>query len=247
MSHLQQPVLIFSEYCQHSVNFINVLRKHPDLFNQFALLNIDINPQTRQRPREFYAVQEQLNYQISEVPTIVINKGEYVLTGEQAFKWLEYQINQHQQPELSAFNPNEMGSFSDSYAKFGSNGLNDATEQTFKFIHQQDERIYTPQEDSVLTSDEYNKKQKERDTFSKNVMAQPNYGKMPTDSFASANSNFNSNQRTNFGDNTSIRQNVSSKQKDIEARLQQLMMQREEFMPTVPKGQTVDFKSGRMN
>uniref|UniRef100_A0A6C0H6Q6 Thioredoxin domain-containing protein n=1 Tax=viral metagenome TaxID=1070528 RepID=A0A6C0H6Q6_9ZZZZ len=247
MSLLQRPVLVFSEYCQHSINFINVLRKHPNLFNQFALLNIDINPQTRQRPREFYAVQEQLNYQISEVPTIVINKGEYVLTGEHAFKWLEYEINKLQKTELSAFNQNEMGSFSDSYAKFGSTGLNDATEQTFKFIHQQEEKIYTPQEDSVLTSDEYNQKQKERDSFSKNINSQPTYGKMPSDTFASANNSFNNQPVSTNIHQQRIPQNLSSKQKDIESRLQQLMMQREEFMPAVPKGQMVDFKTGRMN
>lgn len=244
MSLLQQPVLVFSEYCQHSVNFINVLRKHPDLHNQFALLNIDINPQTRQRPREFYTIQQQLNYQISEVPTIIINGGEYVLSGEQAFKWLEYEVNKNQKPELSAFNQNEMGSFSDSYAKFGSTGLNDATEQTFKFINQQDQRIYTPQEDSVLTSDEYNQKQKERDTFSQTITSQPTYGKMPSNSFASANNEF---QQTSRPEGSRIQPNASSKQKDIELRLQQLMMQREEFTPSVPKGRNVDFKTGRIS
>lgn len=239
----QQPILIYSDYCQHSVNFINVLRKHPDIIQQLSLLNIDVDPQTRKRPSEFYTIQQNINYQISEVPTVVINRGEYVLSGEEAFKWLEHEINKNQKKELSAFNHMEMGSFSDSYAKYGSTGLNDATEQTFKFLNHQDEKINTPQEDSVLTSDEYNQKQKEREIFSKTISSQPTYGKMPSDSFASSNMMFNNNQPTGLRN----QQTVTSKQKDIEARLQQLMMQREEFTPSVPKNRNVDFKTGTIS
>jgi hypothetical protein len=238
----EQPIFIFSEYCQHSINFINVLRKHPDFINQFKLINIDVDPQTKQRPRVFYDIQAQLNHVISEVPTVIIKGGEYVLTGEEAFKWLEYELKQNQAPDLMAFNPNEMGSFSDSYSKFGATDLHDATEQTFKFVHRPDDKINTPQEDSTVSADEYNQKQKERDNFKFN--SQPQYGNAPQ---TFSNSNFSGKTNSQQWNQQGNRESKGSlKQREIDVRLQQLLSQREEFMPTLPKGRSVDFKTGHM-
>lgn len=140
----EQPILIFSDYCAHSKSFKTLLAKHPQLYNSFAQLNID------SRPPVFYQIQNTLQHKITEVPTIILKDAEYVLSGSEAFKWLNFQIEEsNKKEELDPFNPNEMGSFSDPYCSIGSKGLHDnAKTQSFKFIGQHDERIYTPTEDS---------------------------------------------------------------------------------------------------
>lgn len=163
---LEQPVIIYSEYCAHSATFLNILLKHPQIDESFVKINIDIDPRTRQRPPIFYDLQYKLNHPISEVPTIIVEGGEYILSGEEAFKWLDYTIQKlikEEPEELSPFNPNEMGAFSDCYSQFGSNSMHDATEQSFKFLDKQEQRINTPQEDGTATQDDYSKKQRERE------------------------------------------------------------------------------------
>lgn len=163
-----RPILIYSDYCIHSTNFINGLMKHPDIYEMFIRVNIDIDPNTRQRPDIFYQIQNLLQYKIQEVPTVILPNAEYILTGADAFKWLEYQLaSQDQSAELTPFNPIEMGSFSDMYSTYGSDGKNDdAKEQTFKFINKPDQPINTPKEDDTIVSkDAFSKKQQERECF----------------------------------------------------------------------------------
>ena len=106
----ERPILLFSDYCIHSTNFINALMKHPEIYEEFIRVNIDVNPSTKKRADIFYTVQEQLQHKITEVPTIVINKGEYVLAGAEAFKWLEHMTQKEElENELTPFNPIEMG------------------------------------------------------------------------------------------------------------------------------------------
>jgi hypothetical protein len=139
--------------------------KHPSICEHFAKLNIDVDPTTKQRPSSFFDIQRMLNHRITEVPTIIVQNGEYVLTGEEAFQWLDFEINKKNKDNLEAFNPNEMGSFSDMYAQYGSTKLHDAKQQSFKFINKPDERIDTPQEVASVSPDEYKRKQKEREQF----------------------------------------------------------------------------------
>ncbi|NBP13212.1 hypothetical protein EBU95_02310 [bacterium] len=139
-------VLIYSDYCTYCQNFASVLIKHPDILDQFEKINIDIDLSTKQRPQMFYDIQRTLDFEISEVPTIVVESGNYVLTGEEAFKWLDYQIKQKEaQDTLQAFNPMEMGSFSDSYSNYGATDDSCAL-QSFKFLCDPDTPIQTPQE-----------------------------------------------------------------------------------------------------
>lgn len=136
----KKPILIFSEFCKFSHNFLQILIKHPQLYDSFIRMNIDINPATKQRPPMFQTIQQVLNRKISKVPTIITPGAEHILSDEDAFKWLEFQINHINKTKevgLVAFNPNEMVSFSDNYAKYdketGSTDLNDATEQSYTF------------------------------------------------------------------------------------------------------------------
>ena len=93
----ERPILIYSNYCIHSTNFINELMKNSEMFENFIRINIDVDPNTRSRPSIFYEIQEKLNYKISEIPTIIVDNAEYILTGVNAFEWLEYNLNKKEQ------------------------------------------------------------------------------------------------------------------------------------------------------
>jgi hypothetical protein len=137
-----RPILIYSDYCIHSKNFLQILIKHPDLFKAFIRLNIDVNPQTKTRPQAFFKIQQELNKKITKVPTIIVSEKTeqgmqvFVLSDKEAFKWLDFKTKPQREEGYQGFNPNEMGSFSDGYSKFGSTDLCDATEQNFKFYKQ---------------------------------------------------------------------------------------------------------------
>lgn len=131
-----KPILIYSDYCVFSKNFIQTLMKHPELFETFIRMNIDVNPNTKKRPAPFYQVQQALDIKITKVPTVITNNAQYVLSDVDAFKWLEHQIRllTAETDELKPFIANEMNSFSDNYSTFGSTDLCDAKEQNFKFF-----------------------------------------------------------------------------------------------------------------
>lgn len=137
-----RPILIYSDYCIHSKNFLQMLMKQPDIYNTFIRMNIDVDPITKQRPSIFYKIQQQLNKKIVRVPTIIVKTSTeiLILSDKDAFKWLDFQINSNKESggSIKGFNINEMASFSDGYSKFTENGnesthINDANEQSFKF------------------------------------------------------------------------------------------------------------------
>lgn len=232
----ERPILIYSDYCIHSTNFINELMKTPEIFDTFIRLNIDADPNTRLRPQIFYEIQEKLNYKIVEIPTIIVENAEYILTGVNAFEWLSYQ--QEQQKELTPFNPIEMGAFSDSYSSYGSNDLNAAREQSFKFLDKVDEKINTPQElASSISKDEYSNKQKERESFD-NIYK-------PTNPYQPPNKDSN----TLNLDPKYLHGKMSEKQKDFDLKLQQMVLDREQFnnvnSPKI-KPELIDFKTGML-
>lgn len=208
----ERPILFYSNYCIHSTNFINSLMKHLEIYESFIRVNIDVDPQTKRRPQAFYEVQSVLNIKISEIPTIIVDNGQYVLTGKEAFKWLKHQVEEIEASrELTPFNPVEMGSFSDSYSNYGSNDMNDATQQSFKFLNSQDEKINTPQETSdKMSKEEYTRRQSERENYI-NVTPQQVQQKQ-------FNRSYNSNKRGG---------KMSEKQKDFDQKYQQMLMERE--------------------
>lgn len=244
-------ILIYSNYCKFSNQFTNILQQVPQLMDEFKFLNIDeVDKKTGRRPKAFYDIQAQLNYQISEVPTVIVSGGEYVLSGEEAFKWLEYEVenrsnshnrshnnNRSRETELNGFNPNEMGAFSDSYAPLHDTSMNNASEQSFKFINKPDDQIETPPEDSVVTSDEYTRKQKERDAMMSNsempmrehFQQARDYVDRPVPKMNAVNNNVR-------GGNPK-----SAKQNEIDARYQELLMQRDEMTPPPNKQRKMNF------
>jgi len=155
----ERPILFYSNYCNYSKLFIQNLLRYQELFDSFIRINIDADPNTKTRPQVFYDIQSALQFKITDVPTIIVQNGEYILSGKEAFTWLEYQFNElnkqleemnnPNQPEmpseLQGFNPLEMGSFSDGYA-----GIDDSLPKTqsFQFLNQPPPVIQTPQENN---------------------------------------------------------------------------------------------------
>jgi hypothetical protein len=239
----ERPVLIYSDYCIHSTNFINELMKNKELFESFIRLNIDVDANTRSRPSVFYEIQEKLSYKITEIPTIIVENAEYILTGVNAFEWLEYTIKQQEEKEkeLVAFNPIEMGSFSDSYSSYGCTDLNDAKEQCFKFLNKSDEKINTPQElASNVSKDEYSNKQKERENFD-NTYNQNSNQHLPVQ-------RQQQHQPPQF-DPKYLHGSMTEKQKDFDIKLQQMVLDRERSQGVkTPKMNPdfIDFKTGNI-
>lgn len=215
----QRPILLYSEFCLHSKDFLKELIKFPHVYDAFIRLSIDVDADTNQRPYLFYLIQQRLDTPVSAVPSIIIEEGKYLLTGTEAFQWLDY-ISKNSgkepgsSPSIDGFSPLEMGSFSDQYAAYGSTGLNDASEQTFHFITNAHQRIDTPPESSTVQPEDVKKKQFERD-HSLSFSAPSAKGSPP--SFT----------RT-LPKNTS---QSSNKVQDMDAKLEQLLKEREASVP----------------
>ena len=158
----KRPILIYSSFCDFSNNFLKILTKYPELYNSFIRMNIDIDQTTRKRPTLFYKIQEILGRKISKVPTVITQDAEYILSDEDAFKWLEFEINNLTKgTELVGFNPGEMISFSDHYSKFGSTELNDANDQSYKFYIDVDNQKILPDDNYLNTNKSWDSNNKE--------------------------------------------------------------------------------------
>jgi hypothetical protein len=270
----EKPVLIYSDYCNYCNHFFTMLKKHPEIYEKFAFLNIDVNQSTRQRPRVFLQVQQALGQKITDVPTAIVNNGNHILPGKEAFKWLQYEIQQSGSKELAPFNPNEMGAFSDQYSKFGSTTLHDdASEQSFLFVNKEYEKIKTPQEDSMASQGDYNGKQNEREQFDNSTMqGMPQMRRTGYQSQMQQGVNENDfsnmmNQRQNVNVNAP-RQDIdftnpnfgyasqsgrqgggSQKAKDFDKRLEDMLSQRQDVTPQfggTPQ-HAVDFTTGTIH
>lgn len=222
----ERPILFYSEFCTYSDKFINILSNHEDLFNEFIRINIDKNPTTKQRPNVFYNIQSQLGVQITEIPTVITPQAESILTGSDAFDWLEDILSPKQNESILGFNNIEMGSFSDSYSTYGSNDLNDAKQQTFKFLEGNDDRIETPPEtETNISSEDYSKKQQERESFD-NIHYNTNPKGQNTGRTTNSKMNLKTNSKMNL---------ASEKQKEVDLKLQQMLTERESFGTTVQR------------
>lgn len=157
----KRPILVYSNYCKYSQEFLSILSQLP-ISQDFVLVSVDISKETRQRSTDYInlktILQQQYNYNLKSVPTIIIENGDLILSDKDAFMWLQYMINtiknsqqeplsqeptqkptpkpiQKTQEELvTGFNHNEMFSFSDSYSTYGD--TNDTPkQQSFQFIN----------------------------------------------------------------------------------------------------------------
>jgi hypothetical protein len=157
--------LVYSKYCKHCLQFIDELEKVPQIANCLTPLCID--PQhdghgSYNLPENFIGLQNLLTDKgkelIVKVPTVVFGNGNdsdiVVLSGSDAFNWLEMneQPQQQQQRELEGVNPNEMLSFSDSYSMLNSDSVSN---QSYQFINRQFQSIPTVEEQMVDNKEQF--------------------------------------------------------------------------------------------
>lgn len=101
-NYFDRPILIYSDYCIHSENFLKSLMRNDDIYNYFIRINIDVDKETKRRPDIFYKIQDELsnlkqqNIKITRVPTVITENGEYILSDKDAFEWLDFQLDNHQ-------------------------------------------------------------------------------------------------------------------------------------------------------
>lgn len=232
-----RPILVYSDYCIYSKQFLQILIKHKKLFDSFIRMNIDIDPRTKQRPPAFYKLQKEINTNITKVPTVIVKNKQnemYILSDKDAFKWLDFETRESVKAGVSGFNKHEMESFSDKYSKYGSTDLNDATEQNFKFfkydngkftltndnlgcVEETDENIKTKNKKEV---EERYTREKFRNTEMPNQFG--NHGqKGPSPS-----SQIIDFTNPNFGLAGKLKHTKSDKAKEMDKRLQELMNER---------------------
>lgn len=236
MINLSKNILLYSNYCNFSKNFYQNLSQNKDIMASFEFISVDVNPSTKTRDPLFFEIQRTLGMKVKEVPTIIVENGQYMLSGKEAFKWLEYTQSQKSEleipAELQGYNCLEMGSFSDQYSRFGSNQMNDATDQIYKFLDKADEPIQTPQEENELTSDAFERKQNERESFvnvPRKQISTPNKI-MPVSS------------------TKSFMGNTDTKKKDLDKRYQELLNERDNLLPKPQRmePQQLDFQTGKV-
>ncbi len=102
-----------------------------------------------------------MDFQLNEQPESPNTKQSETLTPQQQTRT---------QQESLPFNPNEMGSFSDSYSTFGSSSINDASSQMFKFVGVEDEPIVTPQESASIEEFKVQSRQTQNGLVSKRTV-----------------------------------------------------------------------------
>ena len=244
-----KPILIYSDHCEFSQNFIKILVQYPDLFNSFIRVNIDIQPNTKSRPKVFYQLQESLNTKITKVPTVITVNGK-ILSDKDAFKWLENTIKEITQHQLSGF---EISSLSDNYSEFGSTDICDSKSKNYGIFDKEgidDNYLKTSKgwdpsqngktngflnELEKMSDSDFTTKQSERLSFDTNRQQnqQQNYQQQ---NYQPQNQQQNQQRKNidftspNFGMVGQLNQslNISQKQKDTDSRLEKLMLEREE-------------------
>lgn len=219
-----KPILIYSDHCEFSKNFLTILTKYPELFESFIRMNIDVQINTKQRPRVFYQLQESLNVKITKVPTIITLNGEYILSDKDAFRWLENKIKEITSQELLGFETNlsldnysTFGSTdicdskSKSYKAFDKEGINDNYLQTNKGWDPSTQKTngFLNELEKMSDSTDYNTKQSERLSFDKTNISQiPNKNIQTVESFDDVNSKYDSYEQQRKNPQQQQRQNI---------------------------------------
>lgn len=246
-----RPILVYSDYCVYSKQFLQNLIKHKKMFDSFIRMNIDVDPRTNKRPMAFYKLQEQIDAKITKVPTIIVKNKEnelYILSDKDAFKWLDFETRENVRAGISGFNKHEMESFSDKYSKYGSTDLNDATEQNFKFfkyndgkytltnddlgcIEETDENIKNKNKKEVeerYTREKFRNNEMTNNSFSAPVQRAPSGMGVPSGMGAPGPGQMIDFTNPNFGLAGKFKSsmNKSDKAKEMDKRLQELMNER---------------------
>ena len=187
-SIFDKSLIFYSTQCDYSRKFIGTLNKFPAVKANCNLVCIDVDRATRKRHQLFYQVQNILQRKITKVPTLIEYKNETVLmlSGEEAFKWLQYSVKQFLKTQKGVdkdgkvvpFTHNEMELITDIYTNCGESKLSDIFKkemQSFKYINCPTKRIITPVDNNVGSVDksDYERAVKQREQM--NNIPKPSY------------------------------------------------------------------------
>lgn len=245
----ERPILIYSNYCNYSKLFIQHLQQFPELYESFIRLNIDYDLNTKQRPTAFYEIQEVLQFKITDVPTIIVQNGEYILSGKEAFSWLEYQLNElnkqlemqqesnlNKENVLEPFNPLEMGSFSDGYAGVDNSLPNS---QSFQFLNEPIQNINTPQDSNENFEKQNSQFDGDQEDYSNYMKKRNSVNNNPR--YQSSQNRPVSQSSNNYDKSNS---KMSRKQNEIDQKYEELLAQREMTVSKKKVPKRVNFADG---
>jgi predicted DsbA family dithiol-disulfide isomerase len=245
----ERPILIYSNYCNYSKLFIQHLQQFPELYESFIRLNIDYDLNTKQRPTAFYEIQELLQFKITDVPTIIVQNGEYILSGKEAFTWLEYQLNElnkqlemqqesntNQENILEPFNPLEMGSFSDGYAGVDNSLPNS---QSFQFLNEPIQNINTPQDSNENFEKQNSQFDGDQEDYSNYMKKRNSVNNNPR--YQSSQNRPLSHSSNNYDKSNS---KINKKQNEIDKKYEELLAQREMTVSKKKVPKRVNFADG---
>ena len=103
----KNPIILCSSFCKHSVEFVNKMKEESEKFEDVVIIKIDVDKGTNKRPQAFYDIQNIYEWKITSVPTVIVDNGKSVLSGEDAFEWVDSVINQQVEYKPSNLNVNE--------------------------------------------------------------------------------------------------------------------------------------------
>lgn len=99
----KSPIILCSSLCKHSLEFVKKMKDNSEKFENVIILKIDVDNVTNKRPQAYYDIQNILEWKIKSVPSVVVNEGKSILSGGNAFIWLEEIITKVQE-----YNPSNM-------------------------------------------------------------------------------------------------------------------------------------------
>jgi thiol-disulfide isomerase/thioredoxin len=83
------------------------MKNNQEKFEDVIILKIDVDKLTNKRPQAYYDIQNIYEWSIKSVPTVIVDDGKKVLSGEDAFNWLDSVINKLPDYKPSNLNVNE--------------------------------------------------------------------------------------------------------------------------------------------
>lgn len=99
------PILLYSTDCKYSNDFLDLLSENDTLYNSFIKININKNKRTNKRSPIYLNLKEEFPEYIKSVPCIVLNNKTVILSGNEAFSWLNYTLDNLEKPDTLHPNP----------------------------------------------------------------------------------------------------------------------------------------------
>lgn len=85
----KNPIVLCSSFCEHSRALVEKMKTTKEHFKDVVFIKIDMDVTTRKRPQAFYDLQNVFEWNIKTVPTVITNEGKSLLSGRDAFEWVD--------------------------------------------------------------------------------------------------------------------------------------------------------------